>query len=311
LHVNAGIGLRQILSMMSSSGPAANMGSPLYASESQFGGDRFTQDFEGRMMTASTQVHSERFLEIAGLRTQVLIGGSGPPVVALHHDIGNPGWLPFYERLAERFSVYVPSLPGYGESERAEWMRSVRDLVAVEQWLLKELDIEGATLVGLGFGGWVAAEMVSLSPRQFSRLVLVAAMGMKPEAGEILDQAILNHESYVRAGFHDQARFEAVFGAEPETDLLERWDIHRETTFRIAWKPYMYNPVLPHLLGGISAPALVVCGREDRVVPLECGERYRQALPNARLEVLANCGHLVEMEQPDELARLVTAFAAS
>jgi pimeloyl-ACP methyl ester carboxylesterase len=259
-------------------------------------------------MATTAQTYSERSLKIAGLQTQLLSAGSGPPLLVLHHDIGNPGWLMFYEALAKSFSVYVPSFPGYGASERAEWMRSVRDLAAIEQWLLKELGLDGVSLIGLGFGGWVAAEMASLAPRQFRRLVLVGAMGIKPQSGEILDQAILAHEAYVRAGFHDQARCDAVFGAEPDPDRLESWDIHRETTFRIAWKPYMYSPTLPHLLGGVEAPALVVWGRDDRIVPLECGERYRDALPGSRLEILNDCGHFVEMEKPDELAELVIGF---
>lgn len=265
-------------------------------------------------MTTVSQTHSEHFVRIAGLETQLL--RSGPPqtdqaILVLHHDIGNPGWLPFYEALARRFDAVVPSLPGYGRSERADWMRSVRDLAAIEQWLLKELRLDRVSLVGLGFGGWVAAEMASLAPRQFQRLALVGAMGIKPERGEILDQAVLSHEAYVRAGFADQSCCDAVFGAEPDIDRLEAWDVHRETTFRIAWKPYMYSQTLSHLLGGIEAPALVVWGRDDRVVPLECGERYREALADARLATIDDCGHFVEMEKPDELARLVTDFVGA
>jgi pimeloyl-ACP methyl ester carboxylesterase len=81
-------------------------------------------------------------------------------------------------------------------------------------------------------------------------------------------------------------------------------------SFRIAWKPYMYNPSLPHLLGGIATPSLVVWGRDDRIVPLECGERYAKALPRARLEVIEGAGHFVEMEKPTELAQLVTGFVS-
>ena len=67
----------------------------------------------------------------------------------------------------------------------------------------------------------------------------------------------------------------------------------------------MYNATLPHLLGGVATPTLVVWGRDDRIVPLECGERYAKALPNARLSVVDNAGHFVEMEQPDRAAQLV------
>jgi len=165
-------------------------------------------------------------------------------------------------------------------------------------------------VVGLGFGGWIAAEMATMAPRAFKRLVLVGAMGLKPERGEIADQALVSYIDYVRRGFADQRAFDRLFGAEPATAQLEQWDLNREMTFRIAWKPYMYNPTLPHLLGGVATPALIVWGRDDRIVPLECAERYQKALPHARLEIVENAGHFVDMEQPDVLAQLVARFVA-
>jgi pimeloyl-ACP methyl ester carboxylesterase len=104
--------------------------------------------------------------------------------------------------------------------------------------------------------------------------------------------------------------FDRLFGAEPETSRLEHWDLNREMSFRIAWKPYMYNASLPHLLGGVTTPTLVVWGRDDRIVPLECAERYQKTLPHARLEIVDGAGHFVDMEKPDELASLVTRFVA-
>jgi pimeloyl-ACP methyl ester carboxylesterase len=239
-------------------------------------------------------------------------GGAGAPLLVLHHDIGSLERLPFYDALAHRFRVLVPSHPGYDKSARPEWMRNVRDIAALYQWLLGELADTRAggpvSVVGLGFGGWIAAEMATLAPRSLRRLVLVGAMGLKPEHGEIVDQALLSYIDYVRRGFADQAAFDRLFGTDPTTAQLEQWDLNREMTFRIAWKPYMYNAALPHLLGGVSAPALVVWGRDDRIVPLECGERLVKALPQARLAIVEGAGHFVEMEQPDELARLVTEF---
>jgi pimeloyl-ACP methyl ester carboxylesterase len=246
---------------------------------------------------------------IAGAALHVARSGSGTPLLILHHDIGTLATLPFYDALARDFTVLVPSHPGYDKSERPAWMRSVRDVAVVHQWLLTQRDLRDVVVVGLGFGGWIAAEMATMAPRGFKKLVLVGAMGIKPERGAIADQALVSYIDYVRLGFADQAAYDRLYGAETPTATLEQWDLNREMTFRIAWKPYMYNPTLPHLLGGVATPTLVVWGREDRIVPLECGERYVKALPQARLEIVDGAGHFVEMEKPDVLARLVTAFA--
>ena len=92
------------------------------------------------------------------------------------------------------------------------------------------------------------------------------------------------------------------------TDQLVEWDLCREMSFRIAWKPYMYNQSLPHLLGGVRAPALVVWGDDDKIVPRSAGERYAALLPKARFVTVRAAGHCVEMEQPDELATMVCGF---
>ena len=112
-----------------------------------------------------------------------------------------------------------------------------------------------------------------MAPREFHRLVLVGAMGLKPPEGDIFDQAIVSYLDYARAGFHDQQAFARVYG-DVSTDQLVEWDLCREMCFRIAWKPYMYSQTLPHLLGGVRSPALVVWGDDDKIVPRSAGERY-------------------------------------
>ena len=263
------------------------------------------------MTEAMASTGTEQIVEVAGVQLHLLRGGTGAPLLVLSHDIGTPGWLPFHEQLGRRFDVLAPSHPGYDRSSRPEWMRSVRDVAVTYQWLLADLELDDVTLVGLGFGGWVAAEMATMAPRSFRRLVLVGAMGLQPEDGEILDQALVNYIDYARAGFADQAAFEQVYGSEPSTDQLETWDRNREMSFRIAWKPYMYSQTLPRLLGGVKTPALVLWGSEDRIVPRSCGERYARALPNARLEIVAGAGHCVALERPTELAHLIERFLTS
>jgi pimeloyl-ACP methyl ester carboxylesterase len=250
---------------------------------------------------------SEATVEVAGVKLHLARAGSGRPVLVLHHDIGTLDRLEFYDALATCFDVLIPHHPGYGKSERPQWLRSVRDVAVMYQWLLSDLGVERPSLIGLGFGGWIAAEMATMAPRDFHRLVLVGAMGLKPPEGNILDQAILSYIDYARAGFYDQAAFARVYG-DVSTDQLVEWDICREMSFRVAWKPYMYNQTLPYLLGGVRTPALVVWGDNDKVVPITAGERYAELLPRARLEIVQGAGHCVEMEQPEAVAALVRPF---
>jgi pimeloyl-ACP methyl ester carboxylesterase len=252
---------------------------------------------------------SETAVEVAGGKLHLARAGSGRPVLVLHHDIGSPERLEFYDALAARFDVLVPHHPGYGKSERPQWLRSVRDVAVIYQWLLSDLGIARPSLIGLGFGGWIAAEMATMMPDGLHRLVLVGAMGVKPPEGDIFDQAIVSYIDYARAGFRDQQAFASVYG-DVTTDQLVEWDLCREMCFRIAWKPYMYNLSLPHLLGGVRAPALVVWGDDDKIVPKSAGERYAALLPNARLVSVRGSGHCVDMEQPGELAALVGGFIA-
>lgn len=248
--------------------------------------------------------------EIAGGKLHVSRAGRGPTVLVLHHDIGTPERLPFYDALAERFEVLVPHFPGWGKSERLEWLRTPRDIGAVMSWLLADLDARDVSLVGLGFGGWVAAEMASQSPTTYQRMVLVGAHGIKPPEGDILDQAIISYIDYPKAGFHDEVAFAPVFG-DISTDQLEAWDIAREMSFRTAWKPYMYNQTLPHLLGGVRTAALVIWGDDDRIVPISAGKAYVQALRNATMTTVPGCGHFAEMEKPQELAKMTSEFLQS
>src|SRR5881296_3370244 len=99
-------------------------------------------------------------IPIAGLALRLGRAGAGPPALVLPHDIGAPHQRPFHDALASHFTVLAPSHPGYDGSERPGWLRSVRDVAVVYQRLVAERDLVApVSLVGLGFGGWIAAEM--------------------------------------------------------------------------------------------------------------------------------------------------------
>lgn len=261
-------------------------------------------------MQTRTGRYAEEMLEVGCGNVHLMKGGAGTPLLILQDDIGSPGWLPFYAELARRFTVYVPAHPGYGKSERPAWMRSVRDLAIAHHWLLEVLGLEALPVVGCGLGGWVAAEMATMCHHRFTHMVLVSAVGVQPLEGEIADQFLVSGEEYVKRCFHDPAQFEALYGKETTVDQREVWEVNREMTVRIAWKPYMFNHTLPVFLGGVDTPTLVVWGQEDTVVPRSCAQRYVESLATARLVVLDGCGHCAEAEKPQELAALITDFIA-
>lgn len=253
---------------------------------------------------------TERDIEVSGLRLHLSSLGEGSTLVVMHHSTG-PFWTPFYEQLAQSFALLAPDMPGYGRSERPPSARSPRDLAIRCLQGLDALALDRIHLLGLGFGGWVAAEMATMRWRALTTLTLVGAAGIKPRSGFIHDPMMSGFADYARMGFSSDRRFDDIFGPEPAPELVDLWDYSREMTARVTWRPWMWSTTLPSLLAGLPVPTLVVWGDDDRIVPLDCGEQYAQILPCARLEVVPAAGHLTDVEQPEALAAVVTDFVNS
>jgi len=248
--------------------------------------------------------------DVSGIRIHSLRDGSGTALVYLHHSFGSAGWTPLLQDLSADHQVLAPDLPGYGKSTRPEWARHPRDLsILIAQWLCAE-GIERPHLIGAGFGGWVAAELATMQPTSLASLTLVGSAGMLPREGRILDQFLIAHRDYVSAAFHASGAYERLFGTELEEAQLERWDRDREMTTRVSWKPYMLNRRLGPLLAGVRAPTLVVHGEHDGIVPRCCSDDYAAKIPGARLEIAGGCGHAIDLEAPQVLAKLVREHVA-
>jgi pimeloyl-ACP methyl ester carboxylesterase len=260
-------------------------------------------------MATATQQANETIVDLSGLKVRVLEQGSGPAVVVLHHDIGSMSWTPFYEALAASFRTIVPDLPGWGGSDRPEWARHVRDIAALVSQLLDKLGLDKVALVGLGYGGWIAAELATFAQGRLDSLVLVGPMGIQPRpgTGEIMDQYMVDFADYVAEGFSSREASAEHFGEDPAQEFVNFWDFSREMTARITWKPYMFSHQLPHLLKGVNTPTLVVFGEQDKVVPIDSGKQFIEALPNAKLQTLPNTGHFADLESPEALAAAVSA----
>src|SRR5262249_41440377 len=170
-------------------------------------------------------------------------------------------------------------------------------------------------MIGCSLGGWVAAEIATVAlPQFFNKMVLVGAMGIKPERGEIFDYFLEGGLTGLRRAFHrpeQSSGFMRYWGKEWTTEEADLVEQHREQTCRIAWKPCIHSLTLAHLLPGVGPPTSLAWGREYAITALECGELYQRSSPLSRLAVIENCGQMPEMEKPAEFAKLVDNFLAS
>ena len=77
--------------------------------------------------------------------------------------------------------MYLPTHPGFGDSEKPDWIQSVADMASFYTWFQHELDLEESRVIGFSMGGWIAAEIAATCNHAFSKIMLVDAAGVKPK----------------------------------------------------------------------------------------------------------------------------------
>jgi pimeloyl-ACP methyl ester carboxylesterase len=255
--------------------------------------------------------YTDELVEVAETKLHLLRGGQGEPLLVLHGASGNRGWLLYLQALAQRFQVIVPDHPGFGTSDRPEWIDSIADLACFYLWALEDLGLSRVRVIGFSMGGWLAAEMAVMCPQLFERLILVGAAGVKPTQGEIADIFLMSPQELTAKMFHDPKQapeYEQLYGREPTPEEQDVFTRNREMAARIAWKPYMHAPRLPSLLHRLRLPTLIVWGQQDAIVPVNCGEVYHHHVRGSRLVIMEQCGHSPQVEKPQDFLNIVTEF---
>jgi pimeloyl-ACP methyl ester carboxylesterase len=159
-------------------------------------------------------------------------------------------------------------------------------------------------------GGWIAAEMAAMCSHNLKALVLVDAAGVKPEKGQISEIFMVSAETRLKQRFYDPAQVanydQYTREPTPEEQIVEH--SNREMASRLCWRPYLHNLSLPQYLKKVLTPTLIIWGKQDAIIPVECSEIFRQAIPNSDLKIIDHCGHSPALEKPQEFMSTVTEF---
>jgi pimeloyl-ACP methyl ester carboxylesterase len=238
--------------------------------------------------------------------------GDGEPLVYLHGAFGYGGWPPLLARLAQRYSVYAPLHPGFTEAGDLDAIDDVLDLTLYHFDLLDALDVRSPIIVGHFFGAMVAAEMAALRPRIARKLVLISPAGLWLDDDPGVD-VFATPATELRAVLFRDPKSAAAKKTMPELDdEEERAQQSLERARALSAVAKFLWPIpdkgLRKRLHRITAPTLVVMGSDDKLVPPPYGAEVTSRVPNSRVEVIQDSGHLPMLEQPEEVARVVSEF---
>lgn len=252
----------------------------------------------------------KKFITIADVKTSIRIAGQGQAIVFLHGMGLSDLWLNFHEKLAKSFTLYAPDHPGFGLSDNPEHFDSMEDFILHYVDLFRALELSSVTLVGHSLGGWIAAEIASFFPHLIKNLILISPGGLRIANSPMIDLFALSPEQLAMLCFYDLSKTMEIASQRDLSDMKKlALQDYRERTMvaKIAWQ-LGYSPKLERRLRRISCPSLIIWGKDDQLVPSTYGEAYKNAVPNAKLELLDNCGHVPVVEQVDKTVDLIKNF---
>ncbi|MDB5042805.1 MAG: hypothetical protein JWN27_3531 [Candidatus Eremiobacteraeota bacterium] len=272
---------------------------------------------------ASRGAFAIRFDEIGGVRTRYLEAGDGGEAVVLLHGTG--GHLETYVANvmphAARFRVFVPDLLGHGFTGKPDRDYEIRDYVAHLRDFLDAKGIARAHLSGESLGGWIAAQFAIDHPERVARLVLNTAGGLTADPqvmARVRDLSLAAVEQLSRETVRKRLEWLMYDPATVTDELVDmRYAVYSQPGFLGAMRHIVClqemetrrrNMLDEEHLERIAAPTLVIWTTHDPTGAVEVGERFRNAIPNARLVVLDRCAHWPQYEQADAFNALQIGF---
>ncbi len=278
--------------------------------------DRFVESFS--LEEASDDSVSDdpapEFVEARGRRLRYLkLGEGGQPVVLVHGFTGSlDNWLFNHAALAQQRAVYALDLPGHGQSSKDVGDGSLEMLIGALQDWLDVLGLSRVHLVGHSLGGAVVLGMALRSPDRVRSCTLIASAALGPEIDAEYIEGVVEAnrrkelKTYLARLFADPSRVTRQLA----DDMLKfkRLDGVRDALGKLA-RNFVANEkqvaVFRKELERLRSPTQVIWGENDQIIP----SSHAADLPDQiSVELLANCGHMVQMESAHKVNQLVLSF---
>jgi pimeloyl-ACP methyl ester carboxylesterase len=246
--------------------------------------------------------------------------GTGPTLV-LVHGFGSSAMFDFGNvimPLAKTHHVIALDQIGWGASDKPYIDYRIQTFVDFLGEFLRVKNVEKFDLVGESLGGWIAAaySIQALDPANTgkyalprpSKLVLEDAAGHKAihSEGPIPLSAAVADAAGVGVILYDKSRVTPEFVRQNFAIKLKANDGTTQRLLRA--NPKLESETVGDKLDKITIPTLVVWGGNDAVVPLADGKDYAAKIPNAKLVIVPECGHVSSMEKPDDFLAAVVPF---
>lgn len=245
--------------------------------------------------------------------TPVYRKGAGEPLLWLHGAGGmGPGFTPDLDALAEHYDVIAPVTPGFDDTPGLEKIDDIHDLVIYYQDFCDALGLTSFRLAGHSLGGMFAAEFAAARPDMVKKLMLVDPVGLWMDETPVTDIFTLLPSELPGVLYADPKGPAAAAMMKPPAndEELEQAMYMRLVNFSATGKFIWPIPDkgLKKRIHRVTAPTLLVWGKEDRLVPPVYADEFARRLPDARVQTVDGAGHAPHQEQPETVARMVRDF---
>lgn len=248
---------------------------------------------------------------IHGLRMDIERVGAGRPLLLLlSEEASRERVSSIVEMLARRHEVVIPYAPGFGRSERPDWISTPDDIAYMMLDVVEELGLAAIPVVGVSLGGWIALQMAIKDDSFIRGLILVDPYGVKlsgPYERDIQDIWSLRPEHVSTLKWLDPEAARRDYRTMPD-DEVETIARESESFARFCWDPYMHDPKLKFLLHRVRVPTLFVWGEKDGVTPPEYGRAFSRLIAGARFVEIRNAAHYPHIEQPEAVLSEIYSF---